>query len=248
MNDAREQRALIVSVAAVWLATAVLVVHPAYRAIGAEYLGRLGLPAWLMPIACAGELGLGLYVAFAPPDRWLAAVQTAAVVGFTAILATVDPMLLVHPVGVLTKNLPLLAVLWTATLVAREGWTPRVRWILRGGLALIWITEGLLPKVVFQQPWELAIVSGSGLVAGDPGTFLVWMGLAQAASGVAALLVPWRGLRWLLLAQAAALIALPLLVSWQDPLLWVHPFGPLTKNVPIVVGTLVLARRCSTWS
>lgn len=248
MPEQRESRALVMSVAAVWLATAVLVLHPHYRAIGADYLGRLGLPSWLMWMACAGELVLGLRVAFGVPDRWLAWLQTAAVAGFTVILASVDPALLAHPIGVLTKNVPLLAALWCGTLVWSEGWTPRARWILRMGLGAIWFTEGLFPKILFQQPWELAIVAGSGLVPGDPAVFLRWMGAAQLVSGLAVLALPWRALRWLLLAQAAALIALPLLVSWQEPLLWVHPFGPLTKNVPIVVGTLVLARRCSTWS
>ena len=66
----------------------------------------------------------------------------------------------------------------------------------------------------------------------------------QAASGLGVLVLRGRWQDALLYAQCAALLALPLLVSWQDPLLWVHPFGPMTKNIPILVGTLALARRC----
>lgn len=243
MNEAREGRALLVGVAGVWLATAVLVVHPSYREVGTEHLARLGLPSWLMFAACAGELVLGLRVAFGPPDRWLAVLQTAAVVGFTAILGVLDPMLLVSPVGVLTKNIPLLTALWAATLLAREGWTARVLWLLRAGIAAIWLTEGLLPKICFQQEWELAM--SASLVPVDPSLLVGVLGVGQAASGIAVLLLPWGALRWLLWAQAAALVALPAMVSLQEPLLWVHPFGPLTKNLPILVGTLLLARRCS---
>jgi DoxX-like family len=39
-------------------------------------------------------------------------------------------------------------------------------------------------------------------------------------------------------------VVLPLLVSWQHPLLWFHPFGPMTKNLPILFGTLLVLRRC----
>jgi len=240
---------LLLSVAFVWFATGLLVLHPNYRAIGSVWLERAGgLPDWVMWATCGGEVLLAGVVARGQPSTALTALQTAMVVAFTVILGVADPRLLVHPVGVLTKNLPLLAVLWTAWRVAREGWTARAQWLLRGGMALIWITEGLFPKILFQRPWELDIVSGSGLVPIDASIFLVGMGLAQIASGIAALTLRGRPLQILLACQVAALVALPILVSMQEPLLWVHPFGPLTKNVPIVVGTVMVMRRCSTSS
>jgi hypothetical protein len=33
------------------------------------------------------------------------------------------------------------------------------------------------------------------------------------------------------------------LVALHEPMLWVHPFGPLTKNVPILAGTWLVLRR-----
>ena len=202
-----------------------------------------------MYVTCAGEVMLALIVARSQPTTLLTVLQTGAVATFTVLLAGLDPMLLAHPVGVLTKNLPLIAVLWTAWLVAREGWTERATWLLRAGMAVIWMTEGLFPKILFQQPWEVEIVAGSGLVPIDPSLFLIGMGVAQIASGIAVLaLKPGRLLIGLLLCQVAALLVLPVLVSIQEPALWIHPFGPLTKNVPIVVGTLVLVKRCSSSS
>src|SRR5262249_33455540 len=129
-----------------------------------------------------------------------------------------------------------------AWLLRREGWTPRAAWLLRGGMAIIWITEGLFPKVLFQAGWEVVLVRRSGLVPGDAAAFLRLMGACEALSGVAALLLRGRPLRWLLGAQMAALVVLPVLVGWLEPRLWVHPFGPLTKNVPILVGTALLWR------
>ncbi|MBI3725322.1 hypothetical protein HY251_15425 [bacterium] len=230
-------------IASIWLLTGALVVHPFYRRVGLEFLGRLGLPGWLMLVACAGEIVLGLRVGLGKASTVLCALQVAGIAFFTAVLACEQPALLVHRFGVLTKNVPIVALVLVSWLIEREGWSARARWILRSGMAAIWITEGLFPKILFQGQDELATVVASGLVPGDPSRFLVFMGACQVASGIAALVLDGRALRMLLLCQAAALVFLPLLVSWQDPLLWVHPFGPMTKNLPILAGTILAARR-----
>lgn len=230
-------------IAFLWLATGLSLVHPAYRAIGAEYLGRLGLPEWLMFAACSGEIALGFAILRLPMSGVLASLQVGAVLFFTAVLAAVEPALLAHPFGVLSKNLPLVALVLTVWLTEREGWSPRALWILRAGMAAIWVTEGIIPKILFQTDFERQVVAGSGLVPVDPSAFLYFMGACQAASGLAALALEGRLLRFVLWAQVAALLVLPVLVSLGDPLLWVHPFGPLTKNVPILAGTVVVLRR-----
>lgn len=238
-----DERLLRAGIASIWLLTGLLVVHPHYRAVGESYLAPLGLPSWLMWLTCAFEVALGLRVLLGPMSRWLAALQVGMVLTFTAILAASEPMLLVHPMGILSKNLPLLALVVAAALVDREGWTPRATWLVRAGVAVIWVTEGLFPKILFQQQLELEIVARSGLVPLAPSLFLVGMGLAQVASGVAALALRGRARQLVLGCQALALLALPVLVSVDDLLLWVHPFGPLTKNLPILAGTLVALRR-----
>ena len=231
------------AIAFVWLATAISVLHPAYRAIGSATLSRLGLPDWLMPMACAGELVLGLRVALGPARTWITVLQIAGITFFTLILAGVEPLLLAHPYGVLSKNLPMIALIGVAWLLEREGWTQRTERLLRAGMAVIWITEGLFPKILFQQELELVVVRESGLVPFDPALFLGVLGAAQILSGIAAFYTRGRVRAWILGCQFGALFVLPLLVSWQDPTLWVHPFGPMTKNVPILAGTWVLFQR-----
>jgi hypothetical protein len=242
-NPEAESRLLRWAVAFVWLSTGLLVVVPYYREIGSYYLDRLGLPPLLMYATCLAEVALGLRVALGPAATWLTVLQVGTIVTFSAILAVLEPMMLVSPFGFLTKNVPLLAVIGTAWLLEREGWTPRAAWLLRAGIGIVWITEGLLPKVLFQQEAELRIVAESGLVPGDPGEFLFWMGLAEAASGLLVFALQGRPLRSLLACQLAAVVVLPILVSWHHPEYWAHPFGGLTKNVPILAGTWVLLRR-----
>jgi hypothetical protein len=236
-------RLLRVGIASIWLTTALAVAHPHYREIGHHYLADLGLPDACMYAACAFELALGVAVLVLPVLGWLELLQGVMVVGFTITLAALEPMLLVHPFGVLSKNYPLLCMLGTCWLVSTEGWSHRAAWLLRAGMALVWVTEGIFPKLLFQQPFEVAIVANSGLAPLPAPMFLALLGVAQALSGALALLLRGRLLTVVLAAQLFALVALPLLVSWQDPLLWVHPFGPMTKNLPLIAGTLVVLRR-----
>lgn len=241
-----QERALRLSVAFVWAATAVLVLHPQYRAIGSQWLGRIGLPDALMWATCAGEAALAVWMAVSPTMSWrLAALQTALIGGFTIILAVAEPTLLAHPLGMLTKNIPMLGVIWVAFLLPRQGWSPRAQNLLRGSVAIIWLTEGLLPKILMQSPLEIAIVENLGLSASHASTLIYVAGAGQIAAGVGVLLLRGRALRWLLAALIAALVLLPLLATAYEWRLWLHPFGPLTKNVPMLVATIVMWWRCS---
>lgn len=241
----RVDRAMAFGIALVWLWTGLSVFHPRYLEIGAVYLDRLGLPVVLAQLCCAGEVLLGLYVLLGRADRVTTALQVGAVAFFTVALAIPEPLLLAHPFGVLTKNIPFCTLVGTRYLAGRDGWTPAAQRLLRFGVGIIWVTEGLLPKILFQQQWERDVVARSGLVPIDPGVFLMFMGAAQVASGLVVLAGEGRLSRFVLACQAAALVVLPLLVAAQDPGLWFHPFGPLTKNVPILVGTGVLL--CRPW-
>jgi hypothetical protein len=231
------------AVAFVWLATGVLVVVPFYREEGSRYLDRLGLPHWLMYVTCAAEIVLGLRVALGRSATWLVLLQVGMILTFSAILAYLQPTLLVSPYGYLSKNLPLIAMIVTAWLLEREGWSARATWLLRIGVALPWLTEGLLPKVFYQQPDEIVFVGEMGITFIEPREFLFWLGLAQALSGLLVLTLQGRLLRAVLACQLAALIALPIMVTMHHPNQWLHPFGGLTKNMAILAGTWVLFRR-----
>ncbi|MCC6877262.1 MAG: hypothetical protein IT378_23355 [Sandaracinaceae bacterium] len=240
LRDAAWLRA---SLGGVWLLTAITVVHPYYREVGADYLGRLGLPEWIMYAADAGELVLGLWVVRFPMTRLLAVLHVVAVAGFTAILAWLEPMLLVSPFGVLSKNLQFAVAAIVAWRLTHEGWTPRTERLLSVGMAAIWITEGLFPKILFQQQVELDMAPAAGLTFLPPWLLVGAVGALQLASGIAVLVLRRRA--WLLLLQALALAVLPVVVGILMPRLWVHPFGPFSKNLPILAGTLLLYRRCS---
>jgi uncharacterized protein YbjT (DUF2867 family) len=108
---------LRLSLAFVWIATAVvsLGIHP--RADSHALLGRTGVPQALQPLAlyAAAALDLLLGVLTLAPlrrPRVLWAAQAALIVGYSAIIALHLPEFWTHPYGPLTKNVPMLALLW----------------------------------------------------------------------------------------------------------------------------------------
>jgi hypothetical protein len=225
----------------VWLATGVGVLHPEYRRLGAESLAPLGLPPWVMVVACVGEIALGLRVLFGRMDAWLAWLQAVLIAGFTAILTATQPGLWLHPFGVLTKNLALLGIIAVLRRFDHRGWDVRCEWRLRAGLAVVWLADGFAAQFLYGLSGsELAPVRA--VIPLDPALTVRVLGVLSGASGLAALIFRGRTRQAVLLVQLAVLAAAPVIASFVDPLLWAHPFGPLTKNVPLVIGTWIVCR------
>ncbi len=110
--------------------------------------------------------------------------------------------------------------------------------VLRGCIALLWIMTGLCSLLFYPEVKSLEILSQAG-IEGLPAT------LSLYAGGVIDLLLGLAMLsnRWLILAligQLLLTIAYTLIISCLLPELWLHPFGPVTKNLPLMTATLCL--------
>lgn len=108
-------RPIIGALVAVWLGTALASAWTA-DAIGPALLAaQPGLPAswhpWLIWGGAAVDLALGLAM-WLRPGRLVWGAALAATLGMTAIATWIDPTLWWHPLGPLTKNLPIIALLW----------------------------------------------------------------------------------------------------------------------------------------
>lgn len=110
---------------------------------------------------------------------------------------------------------------------------------LRLSIAFVWLATAVA------SVWELQGQSPQLLHAAgvhDP-TLARWLILAGA--GVDALLglamLVWPA-RWTYLAALAVMGLMTLVASVLDPSLWLHPLGPLTKNIPIAALLFILAR------
>jgi hypothetical protein len=234
-------RWLRAGVAFVWLWTGLAVVHPYYRGLGESYLAPLGLPPGVMYATCAAEVLLGLRVAFGRATTWVTVLQLVLIAGFTAILSVSQPGLWLEPLGMLRKNLVLPVMIGTAWLLEREGWSERADWLLRGGMAAFWLADGILSAIVADR------FGADGLVP----ILVRFLGRCEFAAAVATVigLLWWKQvsllvLSLLLIVQLLVILAITARTSQEDELAWFHPFGPVTKNIPVAIATLVVWWHC----
>ena len=107
---------LRVSIALVWIATALVSFGLYPVELSYDLLARTGIPAALQPLMLYGaatfDLLLGLGILLLPKRRWLWLAQLALIGFYTVVIAIMLPEFLLHPYGPLTKNLPMLAAIW----------------------------------------------------------------------------------------------------------------------------------------
>lgn len=107
---------LRVSIAAVWIATALVSFGLYPVELSYDLLARTGIPTVLQPLMLYGaasfDLALGLAILLLPKRRWLWLAQVALIGFYTIVIAIRLPEFLLHPYGPLTKNLPMLVAIW----------------------------------------------------------------------------------------------------------------------------------------
>ncbi|WP_342315142.1 DoxX-like family protein [Lysobacter sp. FW306-1B-D06B] len=111
--------------------------------------------------------------------------------------------------------------------------------VLRGSIVFVWLATALVSL------WELdgqsmQLLANAGIFHRDIAVALIVAGAAvDLLLGVAIALRPSRRIYlWAL----AMMLAMTAIASVLDPSLWLHPLGPLTKNVPIAAALWILMR------
>lgn len=99
--------------------------------------------------------------------------------------------------------------------------------LARVALALMFVWHGLVPKILWLSPDEVAMIQAHGFGAVEAIAQLA--GLGEIALGL--LLVLLRRQRWPLLLVAAVLLGLLLDVAWFSPHLLLQAFNPLSTNL-----------------
>lgn len=109
---------------------------------------------------------------------------------------------------------------------------------LRITLALLWIWSGLTSALFFPAADSYALLAAVGVTGGLAPLVLYGASLLDILLG-AAWLVRFRVVPTGLV-QLALIVGYSLVIAVFLPAYWLHPFGPLVKNIPLIVATLAV--------
>ena len=113
-----------------------------------------------------------------------------------------------------------------------------LRYLLLVSLAALWIFTGWVSLFIYPQDSSLALLQSVGVPDGLQRFSLYGAALIDTLLGIA-LLIP-RLMRTALKAQICLMALYSLILLIQLPEYWLHPFGPVSKNIPLMVATLML--------
>ena len=115
--------------------------------------------------------------------------------------------------------------------------TDQQKYLIRLSLGILWIFTGIT-SVLLAPDIGYEVLAHGG-ITGRNASALIFLG-----SGLDIVIGLWVLSGWQLklccLLQIGLIVSYSALLSFIDPEFWLHPFGPLTKNIPIVVLIYIL--------
>jgi uncharacterized membrane protein YphA (DoxX/SURF4 family) len=107
-----------------------------------------------------------------------------------------------------------------------------VRVICRLALGVVWLYEGLVPKLLFVRQDQIDLVERSGLFIGTPEFFLQLLGVGQVVCGL--WLVAGFAERLAVFIATTGMVILIVLVARANPAMLTDPYGALIKDVCLI--------------
>jgi uncharacterized protein YbjT (DUF2867 family) len=110
--------------------------------------------------------------------------------------------------------------------------------LLRWSIALVWIWTGIVSLGLYPRADSLALLARTGITGALADFALYSAAVLDLALGAAILLLRRR--RWLWLAQFALIVAYTVIITIELPEFWLHPYGPILKNLPLLACIALL--------
>jgi uncharacterized protein YbjT (DUF2867 family) len=109
---------------------------------------------------------------------------------------------------------------------------------LRLSVAFIWVATGIVSLFVYPPEGSLALLARTGISGPEAPHVVFWTSIFEILLGLAT--AAGFGVRLLGIVQLLLIIGFTAILTVAMPELWAHPFGPLTKNVPLLGATLLM--------
>lgn len=122
-----------------------------------------------------------------------------------------------------------------------ERWHTRLyflRPLLSISIAVVWLWTGIVSAFLYPAADSYQMLSRVGITGAWAPPTLYGASLADFILGIAVLL-RWR-IQLVTTLQIGIMLAYSVVISFCLPEFWLHPFGPLIKNLPLLMAILVL--------
>jgi uncharacterized protein YbjT (DUF2867 family) len=110
--------------------------------------------------------------------------------------------------------------------------------LLRFSIALVWLITGVVSLGLYPVPDSYELLARVGIPAALAPVMLYGAAALDILFGLGTLFMRRR--RWLYLAQIGVIVLYTAIITVKLPEFWLHPFGPLLKNLPMLAGILLL--------
>ena len=115
-----------------------------------------------------------------------------------------------------------------------------LEWLLRAGIGSMWLIAGIVSLGLYPVDSSLQLLLRVGVPVSVAPMLLTGAASLDIVLGVLTL---WpRAPRWLWSAQIALVTIYTIIITLRLPALWLEPFGPVAKNLPIL-AMLILMRQ-----
>lgn len=115
---------------------------------------------------------------------------------------------------------------------------PLERQLARFSLVAVWLWTALV-SVQQTQGLSTQLLQASPVIPAALYPWIIWGG--AGVDLLLGLLMWLRPARWVYLAALVMTLAMTLIGTWVAPALWLHPLGPLSKNLPILALLWIVA-------
>jgi hypothetical protein len=123
-------------------------------------------------------------------------------------------------------------------------WRAQLNWLLpmlRISLALVWLWTGIVSLGLYPVENSYALLARTGVPTALAPLMLYGAALLDIALGLGILfLKQGRPRRWLWMAQLILILVYSVIITIRLPEFWLHPYGPLLKNLPMLVAICLL--------
>ncbi len=99
-------------------------------------------------------------------------------------------------------------------------------------LVFLWVFTGFT-SIVLNPKFGVEILSSAGITDLDADIVLYAGGVLDIFLGL--WLLSKYKLKFCCGVQVVVILIYTTLLTWIEPNYWIHPFGPITKNIPIIV-------------